>query len=164
MADARKITQKAAISLRRRSVAEMLLQKRGVYEIAAALGVKREVIYNDVEVIRDQWRKDTVQDIGNIIAVDLANLASDEGKLRRRWDTTLDTKLWLDIHKQVIVVMERRAKMQGLDAPEEVRLDASTLNEIVTMILAAVVPFVPAEKRASLADEIEGIRLRYTGS
>ena len=60
--------------------------------------------------------------------------------------------------------MGRRAKIQGPDAPEEVRLDASTLNEIVTMILAAVVPFVPAEKRASLADEIEGIRLRYTGS
>lgn len=156
-----KAEEKVEIVNRRRRVAELLLQKVSPLEVAHRLSIKRDIVYRDIEVIRDQWRKDTVQDVSAIIAADLANLASDEGKLRRRWDVTLDTKLWLDIHKQIIVVMERRAKMQGLDAPEEVALDISTLNEIVTLLLAVVVPFVPAEKRNELADAVEGIRLRY---
>jgi len=156
-----KAEEKVEIVNRRRRVAELLLQKVSPLEVANRLAIKRDIVYRDIEVIRDQWRKDTVQDVSAIIAADLANLASDEGKLRRRWDVTLDTKLWLDIHKQIIVVMERRAKMQGLDAPEEVALDISTLNEIVTLLLAVVVPFVPPEKRNELADAVEGIRLRY---
>jgi hypothetical protein len=156
-----KAEEKAEIVDRRRKIAALILSKHSVIEIERKLHVPRNTIYRDLEVIKSAWRRDTLEDVSSVIARDLAALAADEGKLRRRWDTIADTDVWLRCHKQIIVTMERRAKMQGLDAPEEVNLDVSTLNEIITLLLAAVVPYVPAEKRNALADQVEAIRARY---
>ena len=154
---------KATIAERRARVAELILQKRNTVDISRCLKIPEHTVNDDVDAIRSAWRDDAVGDIGKVIAQDLAALCSDEAKLRERWKLEVSTVRWLQIHDRIMRVLERRAKMMGLDAPEELRLDASTLNEVVTLMLKAVIPHVvdPAA-RVALADEVAAIRERFT--
>lgn len=159
-----RLNEETAASKRRARVAELLLQKVSPREIATRLSVRLKLIYDDIETIRASWREDAVHDIGAVLLHEIAQHASDEKKLRERWEVETQTKVWLDIYDRILRLQERRAKLMGLNAPDETVLDASTLTEVIATILRTVLPFVPdIEARNRLADEIGAIRERYAG-
>lgn len=161
-----RLREKTEANKRHAKVAELLLQKVPPLEIASRLRVSRARVYRDIELIRASWREEAVHDIGAVLLHEIAQHASDERKLRERWEvaaqTEAQTKVWLEIYDRILRLQERRAKLMGLNAPDETVLDASTLTEVIATILRAVLPYVPdIEARNRLADEIAGIRERY---
>lgn len=157
-----RLREKTEANKRHAKVAELLLQKVPPLEIASRLRVSRARVYRDIELIRASWREEAVHDIGAVLLHEIAQHASDEQKLRERWEVEAQTKVWLDIYDRILRLQERRAKLMGLNAPDETVLDASTLTEVIATILRVVLPFVPdIEARNRLADEIASIRERY---
>lgn len=114
---ARRKAGMAKIEVRRVQVAEKLLAGKTYRQIAVELNppVSLRTVFKDVQVILERWRKEAVQDVAEHQRLDL-----------RRIDEALAA-----IHDQIkdgqfgaidrlVKLLERRAKMLGYDAPENV--------------------------------------------
>lgn len=124
-------TNAAQIEFRRQKVAANLIGGMNYREIAAALGVSIGTVASDVKIIFARWKGEQVQSAEQWIALEL-----------RRCDRLINT-LWNDATDgkpgaidRVLKVMERRAKLLGLDAPT--KQDVTSGGERVTFTVRPV--------------------------
>lgn len=152
------------LSQRRARVAEMALQKIPVAEIARKLRISPKIAYDDLARVRELWRQEAVGDLAPRIGEQLATIEQLKSKLQELLRIEERTDPLLRVVGRLLDVMEREAKLLGLDAPDELRLDVSTIHEVIAHVMRAVIPFVqePAA-RVALANEIDGIVARYAG-
>lgn len=100
---------------RRRKVAAILLS--GVSDqrtIADQLGVDRSTISRDIKAIEKQWQESAVQDIAAAKGKDLQRT---ERLIQALWQDAIKGK-WLATDR-VISLMQHRAKLLGLEAPQK---------------------------------------------
>jgi len=154
--------QDAVVAARRARVAEKLLQKIEPMVIARQLEIPIRTVYEDTARIKEFWRESAVGDLSPRIGEQLATLDQLKKTLHELLKNESKTEPLLHVIDRLIDVMEREAKLLGLNAPDELRLDASTLNEVVALVMRAVLPHIQdAAARVALADEIDTIRSRY---
>lgn len=118
-AKAAKMTEMAD---RRRKVAALHLARVPQYEIARQLGIKDDVVSDDLKAVRAEWNKDRKEDVVEFQARDLAALEADEGSVRRRL-AILPADMHVErvrYHDLLIKIMDRRARLIGLDAPTKI--------------------------------------------
>lgn len=101
------------LATRRRKVAELRLQHWTETEIAEALGVSQPTISRDLAHIRDEWREERVRSYDDWVAEELAKLAALERTLLP--EAILEGGQAVD---RVLSVMDRRARLLGLDKPQ----------------------------------------------
>ena len=100
---------------RRKKVSEMYLRRFTLSQIAETLGKSMGTIQKDIAAIRDEWRKESKEHIGEVITRELAELQHIENEaakqfIRQRDKSFLETRL---------KCKDRRAKLLGLDQPEK---------------------------------------------
>jgi hypothetical protein len=156
------LIQDSIVAARRARVAEKVLQKIEPAVIARQLDISVRKVWDDIARIREMWREAAVGDLSPRIGEQLATLDQLKKTLQELLKNESKTDPLLRVIDRLIDVMEREAKLLGLNAPDELRLDASTLNEVVALVMRAVLPHVvdPAA-RVALADEVDSIRGRY---
>lgn len=151
-----------AIMRRRARVAELLLQKQSVSEIARTVRASPKTVYDDIACIREAWRESAIGDLAPRIGEQLATIENLKKQLHELLRIETRTDVVLRVVDRLLSVMDRESKLLGLNAPDELRLDASTLTEVIALVLRTVIPFVTnPEDRVRLADEIAAIRERY---
>lgn len=114
---------------RRRRVTSILLS--GVTNqtaIAEELGVGQATISRDIRFIEAEWRQEAVSNVAEAKGQDLQRL---DRLIAGTWDQA--RKGHLGSIDRVVRLLERRAKMLGYDAPEQLNLggDLTTKVEIV---------------------------------
>lgn len=140
----------------------MLLEKHTPHEIARKLQISPKRIYEDIARIREAWRDSAIGDLAPRIGEQLATLESLKKTLHEMLRIEIKHETVLRIVDRLLDVMTREAKLLGLDAPDELRLDASTLTEVIAIVMRTVVPYLKdPNDRVRLADEIAAIRERY---
>ena len=122
--------EKTAIEARRRQVASLLLA--GVEnhsQIADQVGVSRPTIVRDVAAIEAEWREAALQDISAAKGQDLKRTNRLIGAL---WTKALagDERS----AKMVLDLMQHRAKLLGLNAPEKRELTGMEGEPLVIQI------------------------------
>ncbi len=137
------------IANRRRQVAALVLRRLDERQIAKALGVSRQVVCKDKSVVIERWRASAERDLLDARAEAAAALDSDEQRLRTlytRLEQRPDIEPALEVYDRILKIQERRAKLLGLDAPEqkEIRFPASWRG-------ATVVRDEPRPRDAALA-------------
>lgn len=105
------------IEERRVRVAQLLLARYSLRQIAQVCGTSRMTAQRDVEAVRAEWLAHRMGSVEQIAADDLARLDRAEAAI---WDQIEDGKLYaID---RLLAIMERRAKLLGLDVPTKVDL------------------------------------------
>lgn len=141
---------------RRRQVIAMMLAGARPSEIARALGVRVELITLDVKVIRKEWREEQGADYHEWVAAEVARL---DQLQTAHWRAAMQGGYRAtDI---CIRIIERRAKLLGLDAPERhvvVVPDGTTLQDISAKLasLAAALPSAEDEDGEVIEGETAG--------
>lgn len=98
---------------RRRRVAELRLQHWTEVEIAEAVGCSQATVSRDLAYIRNEWWEERVRSYDEWVAEELAKLAVLERTLLP--EAILEGGQAVD---RVLSVMDRRAKLLGLDKPQ----------------------------------------------
>lgn len=105
------------IRARRVLVADGVLDHKSQRELAAELGVVVSTINADMKAIRIEWQRERIESAEHAAAEDLQRLAEMEAAIRpavlRGEHQAIDRQL---------KIMERRAKMLGIDAPTQIDL------------------------------------------
>lgn len=117
-----KAAKKNEMAERRKRVAAMVLARVPQWEIAKKIGVDNSTISTDMKAVREEWRQERAADVNEIQARDLAALEQDEGSVRRRLAGLAEEAHGERVryHELVLRIMDRRAKLIGLDAPQKV--------------------------------------------
>ena len=109
-----------AIAARREQVAALLMARRSQREIAKSLNTPLTTIHRDIEALRMEWRADRMVAADQVISEELQRLAFAEKAIMpavSRGDLMAIDRL--------LRVMERRAKLLGLDAPKRYEITDS---------------------------------------
>jgi hypothetical protein len=108
---------------RRREVAEMCLARVPVTTIAARLRVSTRTVKKDIKVIERWWRDSAVRDRQKLVDREVILLDQLEAAWFRRalWDE--------GAFDRMMRIMERRARMLGLDAPVQSELTVTMSAE-----------------------------------
>lgn len=108
-----KQTQKDAIAYRRRKAAELRLQHLTLDEIATALGVSKYTASTDLAAVRAEWAERRSASYEEWVGEELA-------KLDRLERTLLPAAIQGDYPAvdRIMSLMDRRARMLGLDKPQ----------------------------------------------
>lgn len=119
---------------RRCRIAERNLAGATQAEIAAEMGVSPATVSMDIAAIKAVWRSEAQDDIAEAHARELAVLQMDERSIREYMDS-LEDDAHLDrirYHLLILRIMERRARLLGLDAPtrNETKLAGSSATTI----------------------------------
>lgn len=99
---------------------ELYLKGKTQQEIADELGVSRSQIEYDLNQIRHRWSTQTVYNLDQYKAKELAKLDALEREHWQAWEASEDDPRFLD---GVLKCIERRAKLLGLDGPAKVSVD-----------------------------------------
>ena len=125
MAERHPQASKDAIAARRQQVAALRLARLSQHEIATRLNVSVGTVNSDIAAIREEWAERRLQDYGEWVAEELALL----DRLQR---TLLPTAIQGDDRaiQRLLSVMDRRARMLGLDQPERFTVQVVTVDMI----------------------------------
>ena len=118
---------------RRKKVAANILGGLTYREIAEALNVSLGTVANDVKIILGRWQREQVADAEKYVQIELRRL---DRAINAIWNDVQDGKL--TAIDRMIKLMERRAKLMGLDAPQRHQLtgqDGDTLGVQVQVVL-----------------------------
>ena len=115
---------------RRRTVASLVLARVEEHEIALSLGVSRDTVKKDKAILAARWEAAAQRDIGEARAEAAAALDADEVRLRdfaQRLEKKGDVEGALEAFDRILKIHERRARLLGLDSPEqkEIRFPAT---------------------------------------
>lgn len=113
------------IEARRSIVADLLLNGWTAPAIARHVTVHHSTIYDDIEAIREQWKVNQTHKYDQWVAGELQTLSHMESKIAHRIDTGD-----LNAVTARLKIMERRAKMLGLDSPTRFVIEDSITAEI----------------------------------
>lgn len=109
-------SEEAQIELRRKTIAANLIGGLNYRDLAETLGVSIGTITNDVKIILGRWRREQVDDVGDWVQLEVRRL---DKMFNTIWNNVIAGDLAsLD---RALKIMERRAKLLGLDAPEQNR-------------------------------------------
>ena len=120
--------RRAQIEERRKKVAANLLGGLTYRQMAGALDVSLGTIANDVKIILGRWEREQVQDVSEWVELESRRL---ERMLNAIWNDAIDGKS--SAIDRALRIMERRAKLLGLDAPSKQQIsgaDGSSLTVI----------------------------------
>lgn len=106
--------KKIEVEDRRRKVAALLLRRVPQWRIADQLQTRRYTISRDVKVLLQQWRIEAGAATVEVVARELAELDDMERQVCERFEATHAVE-WVNARLRI---MERRAKMMGLDEPK----------------------------------------------
>lgn len=114
--------QNTQIALRKSRIAELLAAKKTEWEIATILQeegfrIRTNAISDIKSEILEDWRRKTEINAEAIVAEELASL---EEMQRSLWDKAVEGHL--QTVDRVLKIMEHRAKLLGLYAPEQHRV------------------------------------------
>jgi hypothetical protein len=112
-----KAANATAVQERRKQVAAYHLARWTQQDIAAKLGVGDATISRDLDALRKGWAAEARADIAQATARELAVLDNDESTWRARMQKAEKPGDRLGIYDRIFRIMERRAKLLGLDAP-----------------------------------------------
>ena len=113
---------------RRQRVARLLRTGATEGQIAMQLGVSRKTIVGDVAVLRAEWQAAGAQDRDEWIAGELGKLEAIEAECWRLFYNEPKGRLFaID---RILAVMERRARLLGLDAAKRVQVEANIRAEV----------------------------------
>lgn len=128
-------------------IAQMYLQGKTQVEIAEKLEISQQQVSYDLKILQDRWRKAALRDLDTAKAEQLAKIDELEREYWRAWEESKETyessvtekvtagetsRLKAYLRKEDRVgdprylagvqwCIERRCKLLGLDAPEQVR-------------------------------------------
>ena len=118
------------IIARRQRVASLQLAGiRNQRRIAAQLGVGLATINRDIKALNAEWRERALADVAHEKAVDLDRL---EHMIAAVWPAALLGHL--GAVDRVMRLLERKAKLLGLDAPQHSTLDQQVMTTMVQII------------------------------
>lgn len=103
-------TKQAEIEMRRKAVAANLTAGLTYRDMAEVLDVSLATIAGDVKIIVGRWQREQVANIDDWIQIELHRL---DRLLNGLWTTASDGQL--DAIDRVLKIMERRARLLGLD-------------------------------------------------
>jgi len=123
----------AAMEERRKTVAANLVAGLNYRDIAGALGVSVGTVASDVKMIMGRWRADQVREVNEVVQLDL-----------RRLDNALNA-IWDNVHKgddtaigTMLRILERRAKLLGLDKPLTVNFGEMSNADLIEFITRTI--------------------------
>lgn len=123
---------------RRREVARLRLSGvRDQREVAARLDVSVGTINGDFKAINEQWAQETTMDVDAEKQIDLARI---DALIVALWDKARDGDE--RAIAQVLNLMQHRAKLLGLNAPEKRELSGDE-NAPLTVLIQRVTREVP---------------------
>lgn len=130
------------IADRRRRVAELRLQHHTQAEIAKAVGVSVATVNGDLKAIRDEWADRRTTSYEEWVGEEIA-------KMDRLERTLLPQAIVGDYAAvdRILAVMDRRARMLGLDKPQQHQHTVITMDAI-----EAEITRLEAELAADAAD------------
>lgn len=115
---------------RRDQVATLMLSQLPLGKIAELVGCDRDTITADVKAIRENWQERRAEAFEAYRAEELAKLSALE---RAAMPKALGgDRLMID---RVLSIMERRAKMLGLDAPQQIAMQVIS-TELIELLIA----------------------------
>ncbi len=121
-------------------------------EIGAILGVSAKTVNFDIKALRHQWLQESLLDIEEWRAQELASLAADEQMWRARMAQAADDlPLRLQIYDRIFRIGERRARILGLDQPVRIDID------MLIRQLAVQMGYDPEEAVATAAEVIPAV-------
>ena len=116
---------------RRRVVAANLLAGLTYREMAAALDISLGTVTNDVGIILGRWKREQVETADECAQIEL-----------RRLDRIVNA-IWTDVQSgklssidRMLKIMERRARLLGLDAKQE--LDVTSGGEPIRVVVGGI--------------------------
>lgn len=107
---------------RRREVGRLYRLRYTCREVAAKLGISPATVVRDLEWLRAEWRAERLRNTDEIVAEELAKLNELEAGLWQQ--ATFGGKGQTFAVEQVLSIMERRARLLGLDAPTTINVTA----------------------------------------
>jgi hypothetical protein len=135
------VAEATAIETRRVQVAEGLMRHETYREMAQVLGVSAATVNEDVKAVRAEWHERAADDYGAWLAEEMAKLDS----LERVMLPQALAGQTSAVHA-VLGVMNRRAKLLGLDRPE--RMQVTTPSEEPSRTLAELFGVSDGDERA----------------
>jgi len=140
------LVHRFSVAERRQRVATMLREHMRVSDIADELGIHHQTIRMDIRWIMEETRHDTLGAHEDNVASELLHLLDYQRALYQEWARlreSFDCEDWLPIYDRwlatydrMLKTAERRAKLMGLDATGEARLDLVQMAQIVTRFVA----------------------------
>lgn len=109
------MSQADAIAARREQVAQLVLARHSIRAIADDLGATKSTIHRDIIALRGEWKRERLEAMEQTADEELQRLLVAE---RAIWPHVITGDLGsID---RLLKIMERRAKMLGLDAPDRI--------------------------------------------
>lgn len=107
---------KDGMESRREQVATLRLQHLTQEQIADRLGVSMATVSRDLQAVRDEWAERRTQRYEDWVAEEIAKLDA----MEKTWlPAALNGReLNANAVRQVLAIMDRRARMLGLDKPQ----------------------------------------------
>lgn len=114
---ARTTANRSSRAERRRQVASMHLARVAQREIARRLSISESAVSKDLKAIRGEWAKEARDNVGTATLRELATLDADEARFRAKMAASKDEEQQVRLYSLILKIMERRARLLGLDAP-----------------------------------------------
>ena len=105
---------------RRKRVAEALLRGLNVRQIATELDINKNTACADVQAVRQEWREDRINNHDELVAEELQRL---EALYAAHYPKAIAGSR--DSAQVLLSISSKRCRILGLNAPTEVRLEAT---------------------------------------
>lgn len=152
---------------RREKVAALMKAQVGQTEIARRLHLPTTTVRNDVLWIVAQRRQELFGSAVDAAAMEEERLKEMERQLIEDGDKLraidgFDIELFLKIIDRRLKIMERRAAMLGLDAPDEVNISVIQVNAAFAQMIAGIMRLVTdSALRRGIIDVVNEVLQRY---
>lgn len=141
---------------RRRRVASLYLAHQTQTTIARTLSVSQTTVSEDLAALKEEWRRESLTDIAQVIEREAAELDEMERRAAIA-DAKWKTPEWFD---RRLKVKERRARLLGLDQPQKADFTSggqSLSADLLQTLLSALAPF--PEARAHVAAQLVALEV-----
>lgn len=143
-----RILKTVQLRLRSAKVAELVLKGWTRVRISELLNISTAVVRRDLDRISEEWKETRVGCFDLFVQHQTNCIDEDERDLRGRLydldeETHLDPIKKLDavvrVYGHILRLMERRAKLLGLDKPSEIRVTHLEVKHTIQSIIAVIV-------------------------
>ena len=123
-------TRQAEIEIRRKKVAANLTAGLNYRDIAGALDVSLATVASDVKMILKNWQADQVSSVDQWVQLESHRL---DRAINAIWEKV--TSGDLNAIDRALKIMERRARLLGLDTPSVTRLEGADGGPMVIRVV-----------------------------
>ena len=158
---------------RRVTVMDLRLQGRSFRQIAEMLDAPMSTIYRDYRTTMQEYASQANESASEIRALECQRLDELQNEM---WSqlaearsekvdesgdpeprSAQDQNASLGTVNAIIRIMERRAKLAGIDAPTKKTIDIRKVDDIAQTVAKVALRFIPVERRAAFANEITDV-------